>query len=187
MARRRKSRPKALHVFISYQQSSEPDASIAMQVYQALAPDHEVFIDRKIPAGVQWARYISQELESADVLIVLLSETSIQSEFVTREIETAIRMARRSGKPFILPVRLGYDGRLPYQLAVHLDSIQHLAWRTPEDTPMLVEAIQRTLERLPSDATQFQQHQAAVSHRPSLYVKIPTEPPGGTTSRQIPG
>src|SRR4051812_5693465 len=114
MASRRKSRTKALHVFISYQQSSETDAAIAMQLYQALAGEHEVFIDRKIPAGVQWARYINQELESADVLIVMLSETSIQSEFVTREVETAIRMARRSGKPFILPVRLRYNGPLPY-------------------------------------------------------------------------
>src|SRR5262245_28088178 len=96
-------------LFISYKRDSDPDEIVAIQVFQTLSAEHEVFIDRALPVGTRWAERIETELRQADFLIIFLSALSVQSEMVLGEVEKAHRIGReRNSSPVILPVRLNY-------------------------------------------------------------------------------
>lgn len=101
-------------IFISYKRDVQSDELVALQIRQALSPQHQVFIDQNILVGTPWAEQIEAEIRQADFLIVLLSEHSAQSEMVETEIRMAYNFAQvQSGHPAILPVRLAY--RQPFQ------------------------------------------------------------------------
>src|SRR6266704_1084625 len=42
-------------LFISYKHDSDPDETIALQVFHALCPQHDVFIDQTMLVGARWA------------------------------------------------------------------------------------------------------------------------------------
>ena len=86
-------------IFISCKRDVQPDEPVALQVYQALSQQHEVFIDQTMLVGTRWAERIEAELRQADFLIVFLSALSIQSEMVEAEVETAHRLAKEKGCP----------------------------------------------------------------------------------------
>ncbi len=93
-------------IFISYKRDVQPDEKVALQIVQALSPQHQVFIDQKILVGTTWAELIEAEIRQADLMIVLLSEHSVHSEMVETEIKMAHKFAQvQSGHPAILPVR----------------------------------------------------------------------------------
>ena len=52
----RKTTPK--RIFISYKRDAEPDEPVALQVYQALSQQHEVFIDQRMLVGMRWVEFI---------------------------------------------------------------------------------------------------------------------------------
>ncbi|WP_096608366.1 AAA-like domain-containing protein [Calothrix sp. NIES-2100] len=138
------SSPK--RIFISYKRNVTPDEPIALQVYQALAQHHTVFIDQIITVGTRWAERIEAELYQADFLIVFLSEHSVHSEMVEAEIATANRMAKQQGgKPMILPVRLAYLEPFQYPLSAYLDGINWAIWRNAEDTPRLIAELMQAI------------------------------------------
>ena len=57
---------------------------------------------------------------------------------VRGEIEIARHHAAVNARPRILPVRVAFDGPLPYPLNAYLDSIQYASWTKPDDTPRLL-------------------------------------------------
>jgi hypothetical protein len=132
--------PLPAKIFISYKRNIEPDHSLAAQVFEALTKHgHEVFIDRTMVTGQQWAKEIDLKVRSSDCLIVFVTAASSQSEMVKGEVEIARDQAgTNEGKPRILPVRVAYLGALPYPLNAWLDPIQYALWRGEADTPRLV-------------------------------------------------
>ncbi len=129
-------------VFISYKRNVEPDEPVAIQVYQELSLQHNVFIDQRTLVGKRWAECIETELRRTDFLIVFLSEQSIHSEMVQWEISQAQELAlRQGGKPVILPVRLAYREAFPHPLNIYLNQINWAFWRSAEDTPHLIEEL----------------------------------------------
>jgi len=129
-------------VFVSYKRSLEPDEKIALQVYDALGMQHDVFIDQKIKIGTQWADCIEEELRQSHFLIVFLSAQSINSEMVWGEVKMAHQLAKeQGGRPRILPVRVNYSGPFPYPMSTVLDRIQYFDWRGPEDTDRMIEEV----------------------------------------------
>ena len=60
---------------------------------------------------------------------------------VRGEIEMARHHAATTSRPRILPVRVKFDGPLPYPLNAYLDSIQYAVWKRPDDTPRLLEEL----------------------------------------------
>jgi hypothetical protein len=133
------------HIFISYKRGVEPDERIAREVYQALNPAHDVFIDQTIPVGTPWAKRIEQALRQSDFLIIFLSGQSVHSEMVLGEIETAHRLMKTSGRPVILPVRLAYREAFVYPLSAYLNPINWALWETPADTPRLIAELQEAI------------------------------------------
>lgn len=126
-------------IFISYKRNSDPDERIALQVFEALRHQHDVFIDQTMPVGTRWAERIESALRGSDFLISFLSANSVNSEMVQGEIETAHRLAKeQSGRPAILPVRLAYRDPFTYPLSAYLNLINWAYWETDSDTATLL-------------------------------------------------
>lgn len=137
-------------IFLSYKRGGSPDETVALDIYEALRNHHSVFIDQMMTLGTPWAEVIKQEIAQADVLIVLLSATSLQSEMVQQEIELAHEVAaQRGGQPQIFPVRLAYMAPFPYPLNQYLDPLQWAVWETSADTSRLIDELHHALEGNP--------------------------------------
>ena len=133
---------QAKRIFISYKCNVHPDEPVARQIFQALSPQHKVFIDQTMSIGTRWAERIEAEIHEADFLIIFLSASSIQSEMVMAEIETAHYLAKsQQGRPVILPVRLAYQQPLVYPLSAYLNGINCAFWKNAEDTPRLIDEV----------------------------------------------
>jgi hypothetical protein len=122
---------------------------VALDIYHALRQQHTVFIDQTMAVGTPWVETITQEIQRADVLIVLLSEQSLHSEMVQEEIELAQAAPQQTGQPRIFPVRLAYRAPFPYPLNQYLDPLQWAFWEGAADTPALIEALTGALAGRP--------------------------------------
>ena len=80
--------------------------TLALQLVEALGLEHQVFIDQQMAVGTRWRDRIAREIQQADAMLLLLSETSVQSEMVELEVKLAQDAAARSGRPLLLPVRV---------------------------------------------------------------------------------
>lgn len=126
-------------IFISYKRGVEPDEPFALALYGRLTQDgHSPFIDQQMLVGTDWVARIQQEIEQSDFLIVLLSRHSIQSPMVAQELKIAAGSARGSSGPRILPVRLGYEDALPFDVAGIVERLQYLLWRAQGDTEAVI-------------------------------------------------
>lgn len=125
-------------IFISYKRNVDPDTPVATAVYEALRQEHEVFIDATIQVGQRWAERIQKAIKESDFLIIFLSPSSVNSEMVIAEIETAHHHGKAHQRPIILPVRLNFRESLVYPLSAYLNPLQWALWDTDADTPRLI-------------------------------------------------
>jgi hypothetical protein len=127
------SRPRRF--FISYRRRAEIDARLAHQLSQELARvGHEVFIDVEMTIGTEWARRIADRIDWCEFLVVLLSAASIESDMVQEEVRLAHQRRKQDGTPFILPVRVCYEGPLGYALGAYIERLQYALWTGDHDT-----------------------------------------------------
>lgn len=90
-------------LFISY---ASQDASAAGRLVSALESEgHDVWLDRRLDGGTEYAREIERALESSAKVIVLWSAHAVQSPWVRDEAQ----LARDAGK--LVPVAI--DGTVP--------------------------------------------------------------------------
>ncbi len=114
-------------VFISYAHVS-PDQELAAQLAAYLeANGFCVFVDSKIRVGQDWVEQIDRELRNSQYFIVLLSAASIQSDMLRREVAIAYKL-KKAKQLIIFPVRLHFEGELPYEIGAYLDLIQYTGW-----------------------------------------------------------
>jgi hypothetical protein len=133
-------------LFISYKRNSDPDEGVALNVFEALSKQYDVFIDQTMPVGTRWAERIETELRQADFLITFLSAQSINSEMVQGEIEKAHQFSKvPEGRPVILPVRLDYREPFQYPLSAYLNPINWAYWKGPGDTKRLIEELMQAI------------------------------------------
>jgi hypothetical protein len=91
--------------FISY---SRTDSALAQQIrnhISLLDSKHTVFLDSKdILVGEEWEARLVHEIENADYFILLLSQASLSSKWVEREVQMITQRELDSGlmKLFIL-------------------------------------------------------------------------------------
>ena len=129
-------------IFLSYKRNVEPDQTLAHELVAGLSgAGHAVFIDQRLSVGQTWAREIEAHVRDSQFLIVLLTAESSRSEMVRGEIELARHHAATHATPQILPVRLQFDGPLPYPLNAYLDAIQYARWNSPQETPRLLQEL----------------------------------------------
>lgn len=138
--------PKRARIFISYKRKADLDQKVALQIYQALSQQHEVFIDQSMVVGTHWVERIMMELHQADFLITLLSAQAIHSEMLKEEIATAHHLGKaQNGRPVILPVRLAYREPFQYPLNEYLDHINWAIWENEQDTPRLIDELKKAI------------------------------------------
>jgi len=131
--------PRAARVFLSYKRNVESDSALADEVVAALSSaGHAIFVDKQLRVGQDWAAEIDRRVRQSHYLIVLLTAESILSEMVRAEIEIARDQAAKTSAPRILPVRLRFEGPLPYPINAYLDPVQYTLWAGPADTPRLL-------------------------------------------------
>lgn len=167
---------RPIKVFISYKRNVKPDTDLALNLRQQLADaGYTILIDQDLRVGEQWAVSLQQKIESSDFVIVLLSEQSIRSEMVIKEVEHAYEHHLHTGKARLLPVRVNYSGALPFPLSTYLMSIQQAEWRsrTRDNTARLVAQLRDVIgfgEELSKPIA------PAASSAPEI-LTIPTQPP----------
>ena len=182
-------------IFISYKRDAQPDEQVALQVLQALSPQHQVFIDQKMLVGTRWAEKIEVEIRQADYLIVLLSSQSVHSEMLEKEIRMAHDFGQvQEGSPVILPVRLNYHQPFQYPLSAYLNNINWAFWQDTSDTPRLIEELkqavagdQLTIDKVQSKIELIQESKPSSLPRPfSAAQPPPLEMPSGTMDTSSP-
>ena len=138
-------------LFISYKRNVDPDESLAMRLCSTLEEaGHRVFIDQKITVGLDWAAEIHRQIAASDFVLVLLSEASIQSEMVAEEIAYAHQQVERAGKSRLIPIRVNYDGPLPYQISHILDKLHYATWYGTADDERLSQQLVDAFQALAS-------------------------------------
>ena len=132
-------------VFLSYRHV-EPDESLAVGLHQAFeAAGVETFIDQQMLVGTRWVEEIERRIRAARFFVVLLSEHSIRSDMVRKEAQLAHSLLDRDPAICILPVRVAFEGELPYDLGAYLDGIQYARWSRNEPVASLAEQLLRAM------------------------------------------
>jgi len=139
------------HLFISYKRHVDPDRKLATYLHEFLtAQGHDVFIDGTLRTGEAWLEEIDRQIKASDSLIVLLSKASADSEMVKAEVRRAYEYRRLQGRPHTLPVRIAYEGLLPYSIDAFLDPLQYVVWESDADSERVGHEILAAIEgRLP--------------------------------------
>jgi hypothetical protein len=133
-------------LFISYKRSMPADEKLAHALRDGFAAaGHDVFIDVSMKIGTNWVAEITQRIKWCDFLIVLLSESAVESEMVQAEVRLAHQRRRLDGRPGILPVRVNYRGALDYELDAYLGRAQYAMWTGDGDTERIIKEIQSTI------------------------------------------
>ena len=134
--------PDRARLFICYKRDAQPDHDLALHLHKTLTGlGHDVFIDQSLRTGDAWLQTIDEQIKNSDFLLVLLSPASAESEMVQAEIHRAYEYRQAQGKPQTLPIRVNYEGLLPYQIAAFLNRLQHGVWRVEADTPHITQHI----------------------------------------------
>jgi AAA-like domain/TIR domain len=133
-------------VFISYRHL-KPDEELATECARFLEGHGlDVFMDTRIRIGQEWVEEIDRQLRSSQYLIVLLSAQSIRSDMVRREIALAHKL-RKNEQLIIFPVRVAFEGELPYDLGAYLDPIQYKIWNQNQPLSPICEAILQEIKQ----------------------------------------
>ncbi len=83
-------------IALLYKSNVQLDGQVLNLLQEELARNGcQVFLDRHLTIGVEWARQIENRIRQADAVIVLLSAASTQSEMIAYEIEIAHETAQQ--------------------------------------------------------------------------------------------
>ncbi len=131
-----------LSFFVSYVHGDLNEENLARFLHtNFVAAGHESFIDISISFGTNWVAEIKNRISWCDCLVVLLSENSMQSEMVRTEIRLAHLEKSQTGKPKIIPIRVGYFGPLEYEMHLCIGQLQYFEWSKPQQSDQLFEDI----------------------------------------------
>jgi TolB-like protein/Flp pilus assembly protein TadD len=142
-------------VFVSY--SRDDEARVLDVAAKLRAAGVSVWIDQAgLDGASQWSEQIVNALESAKVLLLMVTESAVHSDNVAKEV---VLVSERKGH--ILPVYLE-PTVIPPTLKYQLAGIQHISYFKGEDPGASLNAILRSLERI------------GVTLAPPQDVKVPT-------------
>jgi hypothetical protein len=142
---------KPLRLALLYRRNIQPDEQLLTWLERELtARRHEVFVDRHMTIGVEWARELERQLREADAVIALLSASSVQSEMIAGELQIAHDEAqKRQGRPRILPVRINSTDKFPAEIASILDRLQYFLWQSAADNERLLAELIQAFRQAP--------------------------------------
>lgn len=169
---------ETLRVALLYKRSAQPDDHVLSVLESGLrASGHEVFVDRHLRIGVEWAREIERQVRESDAVIPLLSAASVQSEMLGMEVQIASDAAlQQFGKPRILPVRVNFQEGLPEPFFSILGNLQYHLWREPgDDTDLLAHLLESLAAKEPPKLTRDETPGGAVPLESPYYIVQPSD------------
>jgi hypothetical protein len=187
-----------IHIFISYKRNVDPDQKLAIYLFKFLiSQDHTVFIDTTMRTGEAWLEEIDRQIKVCDFLVALLSRESADSEMVQAEITRAYEYRKLQGHPHTLPVRMAYEGLLPYSIDAFLNPLQYLVWQREADSERVGHEIMASIEgqlpnRMPVQITSLQVSTISEDGRPvaddgDLHPPLPEFDPRFLEELEAPG
>jgi TIR domain len=113
-------------IFISY---AREDGAVAETIERHVEQAGlRCYRDTHLAPGLpEWRREIAEKLAECPVLLVILSENSVRSKYVIREVELADELSEKGGRAFI-PLFLRENLSLPAELKLLLPSHQRIYW-----------------------------------------------------------
>jgi len=170
------SKTKGKRVALLYRPNLEPDGKVLQTLETRLKSlGHEVFVDSQQKISAAWAKAIEDPIRSSDAVVAIVSPQSLRSEMLEYEIETAHDQFTRTGKPVLLPVRVGGDDGLEGSAAAILNPLHFFVWRSAEDDEKLVaellSAITEPLKPRTEDDLQLEPVGGAVPPDSPYYMK----------------
>ncbi|MBD1921735.1 AAA-like domain-containing protein [Microcoleus sp. FACHB-831] len=131
-------------VFISYR-AQEPDKTIAHKFYESINASgyHAFMFEESMSMTEDWPAHIDSQLKQCDYFLLLLSPQAAVSELVIEELRRAFELRSTQHKPLVLPIRVNCSLSMPlnHDLRGYLDGIGQREWKSPTDTPILVQEI----------------------------------------------
>jgi hypothetical protein len=76
-------------IFISYRRRHSTAFALLIEARLRIAGNKNVFVDKMLEIGGDWRAELERRVAECDVLIVLVGETTFESEWVRREVEIA--------------------------------------------------------------------------------------------------
>jgi hypothetical protein len=129
-------------IFICYRRNIETDRYLAEYLASNLEMNgHESFIDTSMRVGTEWLLEVDRQIEQSDFMVILLSRESAQSEMVQAEVRRAYEFRQLQGRPKVLPIRINYEGLLPYSIDAFVENFQWLIWKKNEDNEYIAREI----------------------------------------------
>lgn len=138
-------------IALIYKRNAKPDDHVLDLLEHALtANGYDVFIDRHLTIGEEWARAIDRQIRDSDAVVALLSASAFHSEMLEYELTAAHDAARSNGgRPRLLPIRIAYEGPFPPVLARLLNPLHYTLWQSDADDTRLVDEVLRALRAPP--------------------------------------
>lgn len=184
-------------VLLSYYRGTDPDKSLAIELEDALKTEgYDVFIaNGSLRMAKDGLLQIGTELNQSNYVLLLLSTLAASSEMVTEEVRLAkaLHDKRGDGKPWIFPIRINCPlSLLNHDLRGYLRGIPQHEWRSPNDTPKLVQAVLDFLasdhERAHKSSALMPTSQREVENNrfPNPYSLTPNYPPQPVAEPELP-
>ncbi len=145
-----KNSAKLPSCFISYSVKDH----IFIERFRSELADHGIrnwFAPRDLPFGASTRDYIETQIKSHDRLIVVLSKSSLQSQWVQFEVETALEVERKHNAGIIIPVCIDdHVFKTKVSWARHIVRTRNIAnyqnWKRA-DSGFIQEFIRRIMKR----------------------------------------
>lgn len=181
---------KSHKILLSYYRSQDPELSLSQQLETTLkAKGYEVFsASGNLRMATNGLQQIYSAINHCDYLLLLLSTFAATSEMVTEEVRLAkaLRDSRTDGKPVIIPIRINCPlSLLNHDLRGYLKGIPQQEWRSPEDTPIILQATLNIL-LLDNNSTNLHEKTAEPSRFPTPYSLTPNHPPQPVAEPELP-
>jgi AAA-like domain/TIR domain len=167
-------------VALLYKRNTQPDCYVLKVLEHGFQEaGYDVFVDRHMQIGVEWAHEIERNIRAADAVIPILSPASMESEMVNYEVEIARGAAQaQHGKPRLLPVRVGYEGSLGETLDAILKPLQYALWNNQKDDEAVVKQLLQALQARDepnADAVREEEPGGAVPTTSKFYIPRPSD------------
>ncbi|MHB8636711.1 MAG: AAA-like domain-containing protein [Fimbriimonadaceae bacterium] len=167
--------PGALKVVILYRRKTQPDDLVLSLIESSLGTlGHELFVDRHLKIGVDWAKAIEEKIRAADVVVAILSDAASGSEMLEYELETAFDENKKRGKPYLLPVRVGTDKVVEGPIGGYVNGLNFTVWHGPMDDQRVIAELVSAMTDPPKpkgEERQFEPVGGAVAPDSPFYVE----------------
>ena len=155
-------------IFVSYSHADEPFVRDLTKLLEEVG--HSVVsAGAALTPGEMWQEVLGNLLRDADAVVIILSQASVQSQWLISEIGAALGYWKERGKPIILPVVLD-NAELPPQLR-HIQAIFQIDRDPQQVAAQLTRALDSLAGRLKAREEERKEAKSRVERTAAKYIQ----------------